>query len=297
MKNPQIYTLSCCRVSNKTFSTLLRTHSINCVVDLRSKGRSLYDYGYTQEQTEATVKGLGVYYLPFGKHFDAFLGEERDRNGYLIYEKVCKTDVFKEGIERICNGIKKGYRIMLLDNSDAANIERSLRFGFAGRALFELGYEVVHIDHRLHTISHQDLINTIEAGKQAHKRKKDEAKRLGTNGEELAALYLINNGYSILDRNWNLYKGCELDIIAKKDNKLHFVEVKTRSSRLHGDPEEAIDRMKMKHIVTAIREYMWNKYITDMKYQIDYIAIIYRSEDDFELKHRENIAHAYTTTY
>ena len=52
---------------------------------------------------------------------------------------------------------------------------------------------------------------------------------LGQIGEELAATYLMNKGYRILHRNWNLHRGCELDIVAMKDGKLHFVEVKTRS--------------------------------------------------------------------
>ncbi|MET0945038.1 MAG: YraN family protein, partial [Flavobacterium sp.] len=56
-----------------------------------------------------------------------------------------------------------------------------------------------------------------------------EHNELGKEGEKLAAKYLQENGYEILDRNWTFQKA-EIDIIAQKDNYLAIVEVKTRSS-------------------------------------------------------------------
>ena len=48
---------------------------------------------------------------------------------------------------------------------------------------------------------------------------------IGQNGEELAADYLMKRGFRILHHNWNLHKGCELDLVATKDNQIHFIEV------------------------------------------------------------------------
>ena len=65
-------------------------------------------------------------------------------------------------------------------------------------------------------------------------------KELGAIGEELAANYLVKSGYRLLHRNWRLKGGCEIDIVAFKDNALHFVEVKTRTTTFL-DPLKAVN--------------------------------------------------------
>ena len=63
-------------------------------------------------------------------------------------------------------------------------------------------------------------------------------KELGNFGENYVSNYLKNLGFNIIDRNYHTKYG-EIDIIASKDGKIHFVEVKTRKSLLFGTPEEA----------------------------------------------------------
>ena len=70
---------------------------------------------------------------------------------------------------------------------------------------------------------------------------------LGQIGEELAALYLERNGYKIIERNFR-YKKYEIDIIAKYNKELVFIEVKTRSNKIYGRPIEAVNNIKQKHI-------------------------------------------------
>ena len=74
---------------------------------------------------------------------------------------------------------------------------------------------------------------------------------LGQVGEEIAANWLMNNGYRILDRNWKLKNSYELDIIAFKDNLIHFIEVKTRDRSSGNNPLTAIDKRKLFHIYRA----------------------------------------------
>lgn len=109
--------------------------------------------------------------------------------------------------------------------------------------------------------------------------------QLGQNGEELAADWLSKNGFQILHHNWNLHRGCELDIVAMKDNELHFVEVKTRSqtSELFGAPEQAIDMKKLRHIGSAIAYYMAT-YHLDNDFHVDAISVVYKNENDYTLK-------------
>ena len=121
--------------------------------------------------------------------------------------------------------------------------------------------------------------------KELRKQKNKTSLTIGQTGEELAALYLSRSGYQILDRNWNLHKGCELDIVALKDNKLHFIEVKTRTSDKYGEPETAINYRKMRNISKAIHTYLFRRGFLNIESQIDSIAIIYRSDQDYNLKH------------
>ena len=61
--------------------------------------------------------------------------------------------------------------------------------------------------------------------------------KLGAKGEELAADYLQKLGYNILHKNWR-HSHYEIDIIAEKGNKLHFIEVKIRSSKILVTPKK-----------------------------------------------------------
>lgn len=76
-------------------------------------------------------------------------------------------------------------------------------------------------------------------------RKNPHNRELGLAGEELAAEFLQTQGYQVLDRNWRCHAG-EVDIVAlSPDSVLAFVEVKTRSTRRHGTPAEAITYAKL----------------------------------------------------
>ena len=93
----------------------------------------------------------------------------------------------------------------------------------------------------------------------------------GNLGEELAANQLIEKGFTILERNWT-HRHWEVDIIAYRNNLLHFIEVKTRKSIRYGFPEESITREKMNSLKNAAEAYQeahpeW-KYI-----QFDVVAI------------------------
>lgn len=93
----------------------------------------------------------------------------------------------------------------------------------------------------------------------------------GQLGEDIAAAHLLTIGYTILERNWR-FKHWEVDIIAFKNKKLHFIEVKTRNSMRFGKPEESITREKMTHLRNAAEEYQYLH--PEWKYiQFDVMAI------------------------
>lgn len=78
---------------------------------------------------------------------------------------------------------------------------------------------------------------------------------LGEKGEDMAVAYLQALGYTVLHRNWR-HSYYEIDIIATKNNKLHFVEVKIRSSKKYGWPEDAVTKKKFKALLHAADEFL-----------------------------------------
>lgn len=79
-------------------------------------------------------------------------------------------------------------------------------------------------------------------------------KIIGDSGEELAARHLIKNGYKIIDRNFRNRYG-EIDIIAKEDNTLVFIEVKKKNSIKFGLPAEMVTNKKISKIIKVAENY------------------------------------------
>lgn len=80
-------------------------------------------------------------------------------------------------------------------------------------------------------------------------------KERGDAGEASAVRWLEGRGYEVVARNF-LCHGGELDIVARKDDELVFVEVKTRGSREFGGPAEAVDARKRGRMVRAAEIYL-----------------------------------------
>jgi putative endonuclease len=78
----------------------------------------------------------------------------------------------------------------------------------------------------------------------------------GINGEKMGADYLIEAGYVVLEKNWR-HSRSEVDIIASKNNTLHFIEIKTRKSKKFGLPEEKVGKKKMENLIMAAEQYLY----------------------------------------
>lgn len=84
----------------------------------------------------------------------------------------------------------------------------------------------------------------------------------GRQGEILAKNFLIKKGYQIINVNYRCKLG-EIDIIALKDNKICFVEVKTRNSLTFGKPFESVNYFKQNRIKKIAQYFL----IFNYKYQ------------------------------
>ena len=95
----------------------------------------------------------------------------------------------------------------------------------------------------------------------------------GADKEQLAARYLVDNGYTVLERNFRNKTG-EIDIIAKKDNYIVFVEVKYRSNNKYGYAVEAVNYRKKQIIRPVAQFYMATRYKScDIPCRFDVIGI------------------------
>lgn len=111
---------------------------------------------------------------------------------------------------------------------------------------------------------------------------------LGKKGEKLASDFLEKEGYVIIDKNYH-YGHTEIDLIAKQNNILVFVEVKTRKSLEFGHPAESITRKKLKNILRTAEAYLYDKKISDCDCRIDVISILLLKDKDPEIEHFMNV--------
>lgn len=97
---------------------------------------------------------------------------------------------------------------------------------------------------------------------------------VGTQFEEKAAEYLRKNGYHILEKNFRCNIG-EIDLIAKDEDYLCFIEVKYRSDTAKGFPAEAITPNKIKKITRTAQFYMLlHKLPQDTPCRFDAVVIL-----------------------
>jgi len=111
---------------------------------------------------------------------------------------------------------------------------------------------------------------------------------LGQKGEEIAAFYLANHGYTIIERNFKKRYG-DIDIVAKKGETLIFVEVKTRKTNAYGLPVEAITPWKLRNLLKYVEYYKLVKNLSDVSMRIDLISVSFHSKNHPEIKHFQNI--------
>jgi len=96
---------------------------------------------------------------------------------------------------------------------------------------------------------------------------------------------LRDKGYQITERNWRFGK-LELDIIAKIDDMLVVVEVKTRAGDFYGDPEDFVTRKKQRHIIRAANEYILAKDV-DLETRFDIVSVII-NDSETKVEHLES---------
>ena len=112
---------------------------------------------------------------------------------------------------------------------------------------------------------------------------------LAKKGEQLAADFLVEKGFEIVERNYRYGHG-EIDIIAldPKDNYTVFVEVKTRQNLYFGEPEYAITKKKQQQVKKVAELYLYDKEIEKIDCRFDVVAILLEDDDKPVINYYEN---------
>lgn len=107
-------------------------------------------------------------------------------------------------------------------------------------------------------------------------------RKIGTEKERMAADFLKHNGYEILEWNYQNRYG-EIDLIAKKEEYLVFVEVKYRRKITQGLPQESVDFRKQKKICLMADDYCRKNLIPpDTNFRFDVVSILGEQVTIFE---------------
>ncbi len=114
----------------------------------------------------------------------------------------------------------------------------------------------------------------------------------GNWGETMAADHLSASGYDVLIRNYQPLDVhgrpmCEADIVAQRGELLVFVEVRSRSTDVFGDPEETVTNAKRRRIVRAALFYLTANEIHDRPVRFDVISVV-RGPSETRLQHFED---------
>lgn len=97
---------------------------------------------------------------------------------------------------------------------------------------------------------------------------------LGLRGELAAERFLLRQGYWIIERSFGEKVG-EIDLIVSNGKSVIFVEVKTRSSDVAGDPAEAVDAEKQRHITQTARLFAIKNRLENSSLRFDVVSILW----------------------
>jgi uncharacterized protein (DUF488 family) len=160
MDKPIIYTVGHSTHQIDYFLELLKEYSINCLIDVRSVAASSYNPQYNQEPLSNFLKNNGITYLHFAEEFGARHTDPDllDEEGKVDFEKIRKSWLFKNGVERLWLGLDTGFTIALMC-SEGEPFDCH-RFSMISIALEKDGFEVKHI------LKDKTLKNNAELEKQ-----------------------------------------------------------------------------------------------------------------------------------
>ncbi|MCX6807472.1 MAG: YraN family protein [Patescibacteria group bacterium] len=116
---------------------------------------------------------------------------------------------------------------------------------------------------------------------------KTSKKQVGHSGENIAAEWLASYGFHILEKNFRVKQG-EVDLIVRHNNRIHFIEIKARTSGFGGLPEDFVNSRKQSRLIKAA--YFWLAKHQRIKDEICFsiVAVRFRGTEPPDIRFIEN---------
>lgn len=152
-----LFTIGHTNHSQEYFLQLLHKHDIEHVLDVRSTPFSRFTPQFNKEAISEYLKNNGIAYNHMGRYFGA---RQEDRNlytseGYLDFEKMRETDLFKSGLENVIKGLNAGKNIALMcTEKDPFDCHRTI---MVARGFELAGIDVNHIFDDGHLETQNDI--------------------------------------------------------------------------------------------------------------------------------------------
>ena len=166
MEQEAIYTIGYGKRQFDEFAALLKEHSIDFLVDVRSAPYSKYRREFSKDILMAALRRHGIHYVFMGD----LLGGRPDNsecyvNGKVDYERLRRTVPFRRGIDRLCTAWNKGLRVCIMCSEGRP--EECHRSKLIGEALASLDIPVQHIDAYGKVLSHEKVIEILTGGQKS----------------------------------------------------------------------------------------------------------------------------------
>ena len=145
------------------FVSVLKTHEIGYLIDVRSAPYSRFKPEFSKNALEAHLREHGIRYIYLG---DKLGGQPDDptcyADGKVIYDEVRRRPFFQEGLARVEAAFGRRLRVVLMCSEGKP--EQCHRSKLIGQALLEHGIPVTHIDQNGELVSQADVINELTDG-------------------------------------------------------------------------------------------------------------------------------------
>ena len=141
----RLYSVGHSNQSQEEFLELLKKHDVNCIVDVRSVPASKYTPQFNMVSLKKKKKKNDIQYRTDSLNIE----------GQVDFEQAVRTTNFNRGVERLMNGLQKGFRISLMCSE--ANPLECHRFSLVSRYFYDNGLDVQHILKDGELASHEVL--------------------------------------------------------------------------------------------------------------------------------------------
>jgi len=187
----KIYTIGHSTHEIGYFLDLLKSHNINCVVDVRTLAASRFNPQYNKAKLSESLKDKGITYIHMPEEFGARHADPAlHTNGRVDFDKVRKSEAFKKGVERLKHGVNKGFTIALMC-AEADPLECH-RFSLISVALKD-DFEIYHILKDNTVITNLDLEQELLKKYKKKLLTSDLFQSAHTYAERIRAAYKLQN--------------------------------------------------------------------------------------------------------